>query len=264
MEQEQERIVKGIWIPIGIWKDTNLTWNEKILLLEIDSFTSQEKDCYFSDEYISELLNISTTNANKTLASLIKKGYVIKTKFDGRRRYVKSALSQTTDLPCQERQTSHAGANNTTNNSFLINKDNKEEKENIDINISKEKDESECESEEMFIDRMYKMYPSKCPIRGVSLGKSSKDKTRIRQLMKQYSREDIERVIGLEVKNKYGKMSLRNFSTFLNNFPDPAEICENSTPQQGNLFGQQSLPLGMIITESAEERNKKYEESKGW
>lgn len=141
---------------------------------------------------------------------------------------------------------------------------NKEEKENIDINISKEKDESECESDEMFIERMYKMYPSKCPIRGVSLGKSSKDKTRIRQLMKQYSREDIERVIGLEVKNKYGKISLRNFSTFLNNFPDPAEICENSTPQQGNLFGQQSLPLGMIITESAEERNKKYEESKGW
>lgn len=127
MEQEQERIVKGIWIPIGIWKDTNLTWNEKILLLEIDSFTSQDKDCYFSDEYISELLSISITNANKTLASLIKKGYVIKTKFDGRRRYVKSALSQTTDLLCQERQTSHAGANDTSNDSSLINKPTKEE-----------------------------------------------------------------------------------------------------------------------------------------
>ena len=129
MEQEQERIVKGIWIPIEIWKDTNLSWNEKILLLEIDSFTSNDKDCYFSDEYISELLGISITNANKTLASLIKKGYVIKTKFDGRRRYVKSALSQTTDLPCQERQTSHARANTGNNNNSLINKFNKEEKE---------------------------------------------------------------------------------------------------------------------------------------
>lgn len=119
-EQEQERIVKGIWIPIEIWKDSNLTWNEKILLLEIDSFTSQEKDCFFSDEYISKLLNISTTNANKTLSSLIKKGYVIKTKFDGRRRYVKSilsALSRTTTQPCQERQ----GLNS------IINKDNNKE-----------------------------------------------------------------------------------------------------------------------------------------
>ena len=37
MEQEQqERQVKGIWIPIEIWKDKNLSWNEKILFLEID------------------------------------------------------------------------------------------------------------------------------------------------------------------------------------------------------------------------------------
>ena len=36
--EEQERIVKGIWIPIDIWKDKNLSWNEKLLYLEIDSF----------------------------------------------------------------------------------------------------------------------------------------------------------------------------------------------------------------------------------
>lgn len=103
---EQERLSKGIWIPIEIWKDKNLTWNEKILFLEIDSYTSNEKDCFFSNEYISELLGISETNANKTLSSLIKKGYVIKTKFDGRRLYVKTALSYSTRQPCQERQPS--------------------------------------------------------------------------------------------------------------------------------------------------------------
>lgn len=132
METEQnERQVKGIWIPIEIWKDKNLTWNEKILFLEIDSFTSKDKDCFFSNEQISELLGISETNANKTLSSLINKGYVVKTKFDGRRRYVKSALSYSTSLPCQERQASHACANvnNNNNDNILPNKITKKEKE---------------------------------------------------------------------------------------------------------------------------------------
>ena len=126
---EQERLTKGIWIPIEIWKDNNLTWNEKILFLEIDSYTSQDKDCFFSNQYISELLGISETNANKTLSSLIQKGYVIKTKFDGRKRYVKTALSYSTTLPCQERQGSRACGNNITinsDNNNLINKTNKE------------------------------------------------------------------------------------------------------------------------------------------
>lgn len=137
MEEQQERIVKGIWIPIEIWKDKNLTWNEKILFLEIDSYTSKDKDCYFSNEYISELLGISLTNASKTISSLIEKGYIIKTKFDGRKRYIKSALSYSTSQTCQERQPSHAcvyNVNTSTINDDLINKDNKKE--------LKEKDDS--------------------------------------------------------------------------------------------------------------------------
>ena len=40
---------------------------------------------------------------------------------------------------------------------------------------------------EEFIDRMYALYPAKCPKRGTSLGKSYKDKDRIRKLLKRYS-----------------------------------------------------------------------------
>lgn len=132
--EQQERKVKGIWIPIEIWKDKNLTWNEKILFLEIDSYTTKEKDCFFSNEYISELLGISETNANKTLSSLIKKGYVIKTKFDGRKRYVKTALSYSTTLPCQDEQPSHTRTNENTNSNSsnnIPNKDNKEKETNV-------------------------------------------------------------------------------------------------------------------------------------
>ena len=114
--EEQERIVKGIWIPIEIWKDKNLSWNEKLLYLEIDSFTSNEKDCFISDEYIANFLGINTTNANKTLSSLIKKGYVVKTRFDGRHRFIKAALSIPTTLNCCKQQPSRAHDSNIISN----------------------------------------------------------------------------------------------------------------------------------------------------
>lgn len=135
---EQERQVKGIWIPIEIWKDKNLTWNEKILFLEIDSYTSQDKDCFFSNEYISNLLGINETNANKVLSSLISKGYVVKTRFDGRHRFVKTALSYSTTLHCQEQQPCIGGNDNPSRtrdsntysaNNNTDNKTNNKEKE---------------------------------------------------------------------------------------------------------------------------------------
>lgn len=216
---EQERLSKGIWIPIEIWKDKNLTWNEKILFLEIDSYTSREQDCFFSNEYISDLLGISETNANKTLSSLINKGYVIKTKFDGRRRYVKTALSFSTTLPCQERQPSHACASNTDDNYS----------DNYTLNKTSNKEENSKKEDDEFVERMYKLYPTRCPVRNVYLGKCYKDKERIKRLLKTYSQEDIERVIKHEIDEKYGKSYMSNFSTFLNNFPDPSELFSNKS-----------------------------------
>jgi Fic family protein len=87
------RIVKGIWIPIEIWEAQDLSWNEKILLMEIDSFTTKGKDCFISDEYVADLLRVSERTARTMISDLIKKGYVRKTKFDGRRRFLESTLS---------------------------------------------------------------------------------------------------------------------------------------------------------------------------
>ena len=92
---------------------------------------------------------------------------------------------------------------------------------------------------EEFIDRMYALYPAKCPKRGTSLGKSYKDKDRIRKLLKRYSFEEIERVIQHEVESKYEKSYMQNFSTFLNNFPDPETVAETSVEpsrQQGQVL----------------------------
>lgn len=85
------------------------------------------------------------------------------------------------------------------------------------------------QEEDDFVERMYAMYPSKCPKRGTSLGKSRKDKERIRKLLKTYSMDEIESVFKMEIDEKYDKHYMQNLSTFLNNFPDPHS-------EQGCLF----------------------------
>ena len=80
-----------------------------------------------------------------------------------------------------------------------------------------------------FVDKIYKLYPTTCPMRNSPLGKSSKDKERIRRLLKSYSMADIERVVRNEVETKFGKAYMQNFATFLNNFPDPTLIVGNGS-----------------------------------
>ena len=122
-----ERIVKGIWIPIEIWEAEDLSWNEKILLMEIDSFTAQGKDCFISNEYIATLLNVNVTYANKLLSSLINKGYVIKTRFDGRRRYVESKadLHKSAKQTCTKEQHTYIESTYISPTEIINNKGNR-------------------------------------------------------------------------------------------------------------------------------------------
>jgi hypothetical protein len=125
-----ERIVKGIWIPIEIWEAQDLSWNEKILLMEIDSFTAEGKDCFISDEYVSTLLGVNMRNANKCMANLIHKGYVEKTRFDGRRRFVQSKicradLSLKTEQTCLQRQHTYIESTYISPTEIINNKGNR-------------------------------------------------------------------------------------------------------------------------------------------
>ena len=209
---ELNRKIKGLWIPIEIWEDKNLNWNEKILFLEIDSFTSKDNDCFISNKYISNLLGVSETSANKILSSLIKKGYVIKTNFDGRRRFVKSALSFTTNQGCDLQQGSVEVCNN------IPNIDN-----NTDNKVNNKELKKDCNDETLVnkqVSELYDIYPSKCPKRNVSLGKSFKDKDRIKKLLKTHSYEMLKFTIEQEISEKFNKAYMSNFSTFLNNLPD--------------------------------------------
>lgn len=87
-----ERIVKGIYIPLEIWEDTRLSDKERTLLMEVDSFTSKGKPCYFSNEWIAKRLGVSERWAKAMLAHLIELGLVVVVRFDGRHRFIESNL----------------------------------------------------------------------------------------------------------------------------------------------------------------------------
>lgn len=93
-------------------------------------------------------------------------------------------------------------------------------------------------SDDNFIEYIYAMYPTKCPMRNTSLGKSHKDKDRIKKLLKMYTKEQIVSVVENEVSSKLGKQYMQNFSTFLNNFPDPATL------ESGDLFCNVDIASG--------------------
>ena len=68
--------LKGLWVPIEILTDKNLSNKEKHIYSHV-IFLSQEKQyCFCTNKTISELLNISVTQVSKLVNSLKTKGYI--------------------------------------------------------------------------------------------------------------------------------------------------------------------------------------------
>ena len=93
-ENELQRDFKGIWVPKKVWLDKSLNALDKIILVEIDSLDNSEKGCYASNKYLAEFCQCSEAKITKSISKLIKLGYLYIQNFDGRRREIKSFLSQ--------------------------------------------------------------------------------------------------------------------------------------------------------------------------
>lgn len=76
MNNVNERDFKGVWIPREIWLDKNLSWSEKLLLVELDSLSTLEKGCFATNEYFGSFFNLSKDRISKLITSLKKKGYI--------------------------------------------------------------------------------------------------------------------------------------------------------------------------------------------
>jgi Helix-turn-helix domain len=89
-----ERDFKGIWIPKEIWLNNDLTLQEKVFLVEIDSLDNKE-GCYASNQYFADFFGISTTRVSLIIKSLCDKGYIKSTLIykEGTKQILKRVLN---------------------------------------------------------------------------------------------------------------------------------------------------------------------------
>ena len=88
-----ERDFKGVWIPKAVWLDDRLNALDKIILTEIDSLDRGDKGCYASNKHIAEFCQCSETKVSTAISKLVKLGYLFIQSFDGRKRELRSNLS---------------------------------------------------------------------------------------------------------------------------------------------------------------------------
>lgn len=119
----EQRDFKGVWISKEIWLDTRLNATEKIILMEIDSLSSEEKGCYASNEYLANFCQCSERKVSEAISKLIKCEYIYVESFNGRTRILRSRLSKNerqTSKNC-ESESQKMKANNKDNNSIIDN-----------------------------------------------------------------------------------------------------------------------------------------------
>jgi hypothetical protein len=74
------------------------------------------------------------------------------------------------------------------------------------------------------IKEIYSLYPTKCPIKNSSTGKSSSHKAKIKSMLKNISKDELTSIINRYIREcKESKTYIKNFGTFLNNIPDYSE-----------------------------------------
>jgi len=141
-KKQKDRNFLGVWIPKDVYLNKQLSWLEKILLVEIESLDNQD-GCFASNDYFADFLDVTKTTISSSISKLKKLGFVEQVSFDGRRRVLKicEAAYKKTEKQTPEKVESsiiqNLDHNNTDikqdNNSIKIEKINKKEFLNLDI-----------------------------------------------------------------------------------------------------------------------------------
>lgn len=70
-----KRDFKGIWIPKEIWLNEDLTLQEKIFLVEIDSLDNEE-GCWASNKYFADFFKLSIRRCSQIIGNLKDKSFI--------------------------------------------------------------------------------------------------------------------------------------------------------------------------------------------
>lgn len=214
-------------IPQALIYDTRLSDRARFVYVYMAS--KPEGWDFFLMPFAKEI-GYSVDTLRKYINELVSSGWLIKGEQkteNGKFGAVEYTLKATLDFPTRKNSDTvnyRHGNLPTLNN--IDNIHNIDDKDNIDNEKENSNKKKTCDDEDVneFVEHIYSLYPTRCPKRNTPTGKCSKDKERIKKLLKTYSKEDIEKVVRYEIQEKYGKHYMANFATFLNNFPDPTTI----------------------------------------
>lgn len=218
---------------------------------------------------LTSVLGLSKERVRKAIVSLEKEGYIVRKpvrgdsgKMCGWDYFVYPYPVEEEIRSCAGRKTNHETDNTEcglvaeptcqeSNNTEVPQVNNNREETISDYNNNRENLSLSNKDVDEFVERMYAMYPTRCPVQDRKLGKSYEDKKRIRKLLKTYTKEQIEQVFKEEIDSKYGKSYMRNFSTFLNNFPEPnaTSTCEQKEEESKDFYYNEKgeLVIGGVI-----------------
>lgn len=68
--------LKGLWIPVEVLLNKDLSDKEKIILSMILYLSEETKSCFASNKYISSIVNVTANRVSKIISSLKDKEYI--------------------------------------------------------------------------------------------------------------------------------------------------------------------------------------------
>ncbi|MAP81911.1 MAG: hypothetical protein CL526_12590 [Aequorivita sp.] len=138
MKQGKQRDFKGVWIPKELYLYTGLTWTQKLILLEVDSFTRNSLPCFVSNDHLSSFTQASISSVEKAVSKLVKEGYLERTRqrIDGKStRFLRVNTSKFCEWqPVKDAKKNPQNLRSTYNN--IPNQTNKTKKERTPVDIT--------------------------------------------------------------------------------------------------------------------------------
>ena len=136
----KDRKFEGVWIPRETWLSKDLTLQEKVLLVEINSLDN-EKGCFASNSYFSDFFDLSRSRISQIIKSLTTKKYIkVRLIYEGKavkKRVINILTTPVTNMNLggenpkeggEEMRIGYLGnasdnntSNNTSNNTVIIN-----------------------------------------------------------------------------------------------------------------------------------------------
>ena len=68
--------LKGLWIPVEVLLNKDLSDKEKIILSIILYLSEETKSCFASNKYIASIVNVTANRVSKIISSLKDKEYI--------------------------------------------------------------------------------------------------------------------------------------------------------------------------------------------